>query len=278
MDSKVDYLSFTLPLNLQGQGHSDGCEAGIVSQMELYNLKGLLSVLSGSNPERRGGRKLYGAGLFWQTEGVNIWFGGHANHVLFEISGVGCQVLRDNDVLSATLAGVALRVTRLDIATDFRTDVSPASFVAQKADNRLKVTETHDTDTGETQYVGSKASERFTRVYKFASPHPRSGWLRVETVLRSDYAKAALSTLLVAGIVGLVDSIGVTFGWQHALWQPSTATADKLRSSRADKEDAATLRWIYKSVKPALLKAHASGLLDLADFCAALTALIAVND
>lgn len=278
MDSKVDYLSFTLPLNLMGQGHSDGCEMGIVAQLELFNLKGLLSVLSSSIPERRGGRKLYGAGLFWKTEGVNIWFGGHANHVLLEISGVGCQVLRDAETLEATLLGIVDRVTRLDIATDFETDVSPAEFVAHKAENRLRVTETHDTDTGETQYVGSKASERFTRVYKFRSPHPRSGVMRVETVLRSDYAKAGLAVLLADSLVSLVDSLGVTFGWTHALWTPEHSTADKLRASRADKEDAATLRWIYKSVKPALLKAHASGLLDLPEFCDALTALIAVTE
>lgn len=262
MDAKIDYLSFTLPLNLSGAGHSAEADDAIVARCAAAGLDAFMDVLSMGKPERRGGRKLYGCGLFFAAEGVNIWFGGVANHVLFEVSGTGCQVLRDHDALLATLQAVQGRTSRLDVAVDLPDAGKPEDFVSKKKENRFRVTETQDTDTGWTQYVGSRKSDRFARVYLYREPHPRAGVLRVEHVLRGDFAKDAAEAILRGSLVDFVAILGNTWGWQHPRWQPEKVTDGKLRAKRHDKEDASTLRWLMKAVVPALLKAHKSGLLD----------------
>lgn len=266
MDAKVDYLSFTVPINLSGGGHELTVYDAINERFSVMGLHGLKALLGSSAPEKRSGRKIYGAGLFWHECNVSLWWGGVANHLLVEVSGVGCQAMRDDDIMSETLQAVRTRTTRIDIAIDLADAGKPADFVAHKKENRFKVTETMDTDTGWTQYVGSRKSERFARVYLYKEPHPRSGVMRVEHVLRSEYAKSAVSMLLDAGIVELVATLGNTFGWEDARWQPELTTDGKLKAKRHDKEDAATLRWLAKAVAPALLKAHRNGLIDLREW------------
>jgi hypothetical protein len=263
MDAKIDYLSFTLPINLSGAGHSPDAEDMIVAALEHAGCGALLAELSTGKPERRGGRKIYAAGIFFQTQGVSLWFGGVANHLLVEVSGTGCQALRDAGILEQTLAAVQTRTTRIDVAVDLPDAGQPEQFVSKKMENRFRVTETQDTDTGWTQYVGSRKSERFARVYLYRAPHPRAGVLRVEHVLRAEYAKSAAAAILDTSLSAFVAVLGNTWGWQHERWQPDIVTEGKLRAQRHDKEDAATVRWLAKAVAPALVKAHRSGLIDL---------------
>lgn len=267
MDAKLDYLSFTLPLNLGGVGHGDEVESAIVAKMQGYGLGTLIDILAtGGAPDRNKGRKIYGAGVHWKANNISIWWGGVANHVLCEISGVGCQMLRDHDTLLDTVGLMQERVTRLDVAVDFPGGCKPAEFVASKEENRFRVTQTNDEETGWTQYVGSRKSDRFARVYMYAAPHPRAGVLRVEHVLRARYAKLASSAIVTSTLAEQVAVLGNTFGWKHPAWKPEIMTDGKLKAQRHDKEDAATLRWLIKAVAPALAKAHASGLIDLDTF------------
>lgn len=263
MDAKVDYLSFTLPLNLSGVGHTEQLYEELFKLFERAKLRALLDILNPKTREVRSGRKIYGAGLFWSDSAVNIWWGGVANHVLCEISGTGCQLLRDNGTLMAVVKSTQQRCTRIDIAVDLPDAGKPADFVAIKMENRFKVTETMDTDTGWTQYVGSRKSERFARVYLYREPHPRSGVMRVEHVFRGDYAKEVAHGLLATGLREIVRACGNTYGWQHPRWQPEGTTDGKIKAQRHDKEDAATVRWLAKAVAPALVKAHKSGLVDV---------------
>jgi len=197
---------------------------------------------------------------------VSIWWGGVSNHTLVEISGVGCQLLRDNESMMSTIASMNERTTRLDVAVDFVRGVLPADFVAGKLENRFKVTQTNDEGTGLTQYVGSRKSDRFARCYVYHVPHPRAGILRVEHVMRGRYAKVLSNGLIESGIARQVAILGNTFGWNHPCWKPDEVTDGKLRAKRHDKDDASTLRWLIKAVAPSLAKNHTSGLIDLNDF------------
>jgi len=267
MDAKIDYLSFTLPINAGGVGHSDELYTEIQWQFEQRGLFGLQGLLSVDKPTRNGKRKIYGTGLRWEANNVNLWWGGEdgiANHVLCEISGVGCQLLRDEGAMLPTVQGVADRATRLDIAIDIEdSPPTPREFVTLKAQNRFPITQQNDTQTGLTQYAGSRESERYARVYVYLPPHPRAGVLRVEHVMRSKYAKQAVLYLLANGMPSIVSTLGNTFGWEHPRWKPAIVTEGKLRVTRADKSDAGTLRWAIKAVAPALAKMHRNGLIDL---------------
>lgn len=266
MDAKIDYLSFTLPINASGVGHTDELYTEINWQFEQRGLFGLQGLLSVDRPLENRPRGRYGTGLRWEAKNINLWWGGTANHVLCEISGVGCQLLRDEDAMLVSVSNVADRATRLDIAVDLPDAGNPRDFVAAKAQNRFPITQQHDTDTGWTQYAGSVKSDRYARVYLYAPPHPRAGILRVEHVLRAKFAKQASVQLTADGLPKLITVLGNTFGWEHPRWQPSIVTDGKLRVQRHDKSDAGSLRWLIKSVAPALARMHKSGLINLDNF------------
>jgi len=265
MDAKVDYLSFTIPLNFGGVGHSTEAHEEIMYQLHRMELTELEYMLISSIPDLNKGRKIYGAGAHWKDSNVSIWWGGVANHILVEVSGVGCQLLRDNTAMLGTLNSVHDRCSRIDIAVDLPDAGKPAEFAAAKEDNRFKVTQTNDEATGWTQYVGSRKSDRFARIYMYAPPHPRAGILRVEHVLRADYAKACAKGVVVTNLQTQVTMLGNTFGWKHERWQPKETTDGKLKVKRHDKDDAATLRWLIKAVAPCLIKSHENGLIDVLD-------------
>lgn len=263
MDAKVDYLSFTLPINASGVGHTEALYEEINRQLEQRGLFALQALMHGSGNTENKPRGRYGTGLRWEANNINLWWGGTANHILCEVSGVGCQLLRDVDAMLISVNAVTDRATRLDIAVDLPDAGNPRDFVALKAQNRFPITQQHDTQTGWTQYAGSVKSDRYARVYLYAEPHPRAGILRVEHVMRSKFAKQATLQLCADGLPKLVTVLGNTFGWEHPRWQPSIVTDGKLRVTRADKTQAGTLRWLLKSVAPALAKAHKNGLIDL---------------
>jgi hypothetical protein len=266
MDAKIDYLSFTMPLNFGGVGHGEEAHGAIGNYMESMHCYSLLALLTNAKVQQNNGRKIYGAGLFFPEHNVSIWWGGVSNHVLIEISGVGCQQLRDIAGMNTLLEAVKDRTTRIDVAVDLPDAGKPADFVLKKKENRFRVTETMDTDTGWTQYVGSRKSERFARVYLYAPPHPRSGVMRVEHVLRGDYAKVMANAIITTSLIEQVSVLGNTFGCGHERWQPDMTTDGKLKAQRHDKDDAATLRWLIKAVAPALIKAHKIGLIDALTF------------
>jgi len=266
MDAKIDYLSFTLPVNLSGAGHSDHIYDEINWALEGRILTGFRNLLTMGNPTINKPRGRYGTGLRWEANNVNLWWGGSANHTLIEVSGVGCQLLRDSNTLLETVHCVQDRCTRLDIAADIVTPTTPREFVTKKLDNRFPITEQHDTETGKTQYAGSRKSDRYARVYVYQPPHPRAGVLRVEHVLRSKFAKVGSAQLLNDGLPMLVSRLGNTFGWQHPDWKPDNVTDGKLRVQRHDKTDAGTLRWAIRAVAPALAKMHRNGLISIDDF------------
>jgi len=280
MDAKVDYLSFTLPLDLRraDRTHHEGtqtvtrdehdqyAQSVIADELAQLGMDDFLEILASSKYSDMGGRQRYGRFVHWRKNNVSILWGGAADNVLVELSGVSCQLLRDRTALDSTMGAISNRVTRVDVAVDFLTDVTPREFVAQKSGKRFKITEQHDTETGETQVAGSRKSERFAVVYVYQAPHPRAGVMRVEHRLRGDYAKVIAPAIVSDGLPLQVAKLGNTFGWKHALWQPDQVTDSKLRATRADKSDAGTLRWLLKSVAPALVKAHQNGLIDVIEF------------
>jgi len=280
LDAKVDYLSFTLPLDLRRAGrshheseqtvsqdeHDQYAQSAIADKLGELGLDDLLLMLADSRYIDMGGRQRYGRFIHWRKNNVSVLWGGAADNVLIELSGVSCQMLRDREALLNTMGAISDRATRVDVAVDFVTDVSPRDFVAERTGKRFKVTEQHDTETGFTQVAGSRKSERFAVVYVYQPPHPRAGVMRVEHRLRSDYAKVIAPAIVKHGLPSQVAILGNTFGWKHKLWQPDQVTEGKLKATRADKSDAGTLRWLHKSVAPALIKAHQSGLIDVIDF------------
>lgn len=263
MNAIVDFLSFTIPLNLAGVGWSPDVDDLLCQHFTAMGLSGFMAVLAGSEPIPKPGRAHYGAGLFWPALHISLWWGNIANHVLVEVAGMGCQALRDSACLDETVTAIAARCTRLDIAVDFTTEAKPADFVKWGHSARFSARSSITSSEGDTEYIGSPKSDRFARVYKYAEPHPRSHTLRVEHVLRSDYAKAGAKVLRDEGLINLVTALGNSFGWKSPLWTSNDITVGKLKSQLHDRSGASTILWLERQVRPALQKAHKSGLVDV---------------
>lgn len=266
MDAKIDYISFTVMVDTRaGQDEHGQWSHAVDALWERHPY--FMAWAS-----RQGGwtsgsaRGHYGYSMFNSYLFAAVRFGGSANHILVELPGTCCQQLRDDDAFDLIVTEAAERLTRLDIAVDFPAGGSPLDFVSAGYNERFASHAELVSESGTTCYVGSMKSERFARVYRYDAPHPRAGVLRVETVLRSDYAKAAARILAADGLLTLVSLTGNTFGWRAELWQPLTATEGKLRASRIDRHEPGRVRWIWQVVLPALIRASRDGLIDRDSF------------
>lgn len=263
MDAKVDYLSFTLMTDVSGAG--DERAQGYAAVDALFQAFPSFAAYADRLPNwtAGGARGHYGMSLYNPQTYMSIRFGGHANHILVELPGTGCQFARDTGYLDALLSEVRERVTRIDIAVDIPNGCSPHEFVAAGYNARFTGRATITSAEGETEYIGSMKSERFARVYRYSPPHPRSGVLRVEHVLRSQYAKSATSLLASESTPALATRLGNTFGWLSAYWTPETISDGKLKAQRMDRHEPGRLRWLFGVCIPAIIKAERDGLLSV---------------
>ena len=277
MDAKIDYLSFTCMTDVrhvEGQGEQrNAVMAALWGKHPVF--MEWASTLSGW--ENGGARAHYALSEFNARTFCAVRFGGSANHILVELPGTACQSLRDADLLTALITEVSERLTRLDVAVDIPHGCSPAEFVRAGYNERFKSHAELVSESGETEYVGSMKSERFARIYRYSAPHPRANTLRVEFVLRSDFAKAAAAHLLEASLVSLAALLGNTFGWVSEEWQPETTTEGRLRATRADRHEPGRVRWLYNVVIPAIIKASKEGLIDLPEFLGRIDAVYSVD-
>lgn len=268
MDAKIDYLSWTTPCETAGQGSAEAIKLVALQALDDAHPAFVFWCETTTGWQDAGGRGHYGASTYNTRHYTTMRYGGSANHVLCEMPGTACQAARDADCLQAILSSAAARVTRIDIAVDITGDIDPRRFVLAGYNDRFKAYAEIVSAEGATEYVGSMKSDRFARVYKYAPPHPRAGVMRVEFVLRREYAKAACATLVDENLPTLAERLGNTWGWQSPAWKPVGMTDGKLKAQRSDRHEPGRVRWLFQIVLPALVKADADGLIDLPDFAA----------
>lgn len=267
MDAKIDYLSWSVLVDVRGAGDELQMWLRIVNVMwdQFPDFMTWAAAVQGW--QSGGARGHYAFSQYNRQFFSSVRFGGTANHILVELPGTACQSLRDQGCLDGVVQAAADRLTRLDLAVDVKTDTSPRQFVQAGYNERFKSYAEIVSESGETEYVGSMKSERYARVYKYSAPHPRAGMLRIESVLRSDYAKSAAQIYAQSGLLVLAATCGNSFGWRSALWQPDSLTDGKLKATRADRHEPGRVRWLHQVVFPALVKAHKDGLIDLREWC-----------
>lgn len=264
MDAKVDYLSWTILGDVPRDPEQGRVAAVALMWQHAEPFAQWAETLQGWQDGSARGH--YSASLFHPGTYTNVRFGGSANHILIEMPGTACQAARDAGVFEAILVTAQPRATRIDIAVDFPNGCSPAEFVGAGYNQRFASHASIISAEGSTEYVGSMKSERYARVYRYNPPHPRAGTLRVEHVLRGDYAKEVTAVLPVQGMPDIVARLGNTFGWLASAWKPDVVTDGKIRSKRADRHEPGRVRWLHKVVFPALVKAHQQGLIDLTEW------------
>lgn len=192
------------------------------------------------------------------------FYAGHATaKPLLEIGGAACDWLHSLDALLPLVQRECEGITRLDLAGDITCIVSPAEFVYAGYSGLVRTKSSVSSSTGSTEYLGSPTSDRSARVYRYAPPHPRSDALRVEIVLRRELAKSAALELCARSVSDVWSSAAKPLSFKHPMWrQTATDTLPRL-TMKSEPTSASRLQWLTKQIKPAVLEAHRTGLIDI---------------
>lgn len=252
MRTHIDWLTFTATPHYNDgtqEGYADALNGGLTA---LFGDVLANRVFGGDWERRERGRPPYTDA--WELagdRGLTIFASPTLTHFCIEISGRGCEYLICIDALNELLTKCHDRVTRIDIATDIETSVTPAEFVAISSHDRMRASGYQKSESGETCYVGSQKSDRYARVYRYADPHPRSNLLRIEAVFRRKYAKSVACACLDGGIDKVSASAGDAFGFRHTIWQPDTNDRADISIIAAERKMGKTIYWLVKSCAPA---------------------------
>ena len=259
----IDWLSFTIETPEIGNHKAWSIQKFLEQEMtlalgeiwqEIHTATGEWELSSGRPPYSASYRSKLGISLFYNVRIGNI---------LMEISGRGCEWLTSRDLLHPLIRRTSSRITRVDLAVDLMTEVSPKDFVIESASARFKSRGTVVSETGSTEYIGSRKSERYCRVYRYSPPHPRSAFLRVEMVFRKQNAKLFAQSMIDSDFnyTALALGAGKVYAFEHEAWN-LTGDEIKLESWTPERAEGKTLWWMTSQVAPAFKRLVKQGFID----------------
>jgi len=191
--------------------------------------------------------------------GITLFASPTLAHCCVEISGGGCEALISVGTLDRVLGCVADRVTRIDIASDIRTDTRPDVFVQRISHERMRASGYQKSETGETCYVGSQKSDRYARVYRYNPPHPRCDLLRIEHVFRREYAKVVAREMVAGNVDDVASAAGKAFGWAHPDWNAGDDNAADISIVSERRSTGKTVFWLTDTCATAFKRLCADG-------------------
>jgi len=184
-----------------------------------------------------------------------------ANHFTLEITGSHCQKIAAS--IPELLNAFWPYVSRLDIAVDMETTVTPKQFYEACYAPQIKTHSILESATGQTVYTGSRSSERFARIYRYNHPHPRAHLLRAEFQLKGEYAIAAAQAIADGTSVdSLAAGLGQHFGFKHPCWNDRDIAPTKLKVP-SHAQSGNTVFWLTSTVAPLLKRLEREGKLDV---------------
>lgn len=256
MREHIDWLTFTFtPVYLQGYDHVPAeakFENALVDGLVSVFDHDLTSIVFGGIWKARGAaRAPYSHAWNIDDGSITIFANPALNHACVEISGKGCERLISRNVILTLLSAVKSRVTRIDLAIDIKTEITPTEFVSAIVGKRMRSSGFQKSESGETCYVGSQKSERYARVYRYVPPHPRADLLRIEHVFRRDVARLFAGHYASGNTQPLLAEIGRQFGWAHPIWQVGEVGDVSLRIVNAERGGGKTVLWLMRSCAPA---------------------------
>jgi len=254
MITKIDWLSFTVKLTESFEVFDNDASRYMFKMAKAQFPDDLQDVLFDQPFTQVKGRAPYTVCLRREDNHVSVFFGGKQAHILFEITGAGCEDIARHSKLLSLVELVKPALSRLDVAVDMHVPTTPVEFVATGYSDRFKSISQMVSETGSTFYVGSRDSERYARVYRYNPPHPRSDWLRCEFVVKHENATNAAALILDVGLPEVTARLGYSFGWKNPCWQPDKVVETGLPGWTPERRHGATVRWLLTSVFPAMAK------------------------
>lgn len=252
----IDWLTYTMPMiypsHLTGEEtHADAYAATIGSAfLRTFGAAVTAKAFGGVWTQAERSRAPY-TDAWRMGDGITVYASPNLVHMCVEISGTGCEALIAAGMMESVLKCVHERVTRIDIACDVETSVTPPQFVAARIGKRMQSSGYQKSSRGETCYVGSQKSDRYARVYRYAKPHPRSHLLRIEHVFRKDYAKSVAKACLDGSLESVALACKKSFGWGHAEFNPAASDAASLSKVGRERLGGNTVTWLITAAAPA---------------------------
>jgi len=259
MRTHIDWLTFTLTLRYEGEGSEAYALALRNGIVDTFGYILADCVFGGDWQAKERSRAPYQHAYTLGEVGVSIFASPTLTHFCVEISGQGCERLIEMGVMNEVLTAIHERCTRIDIACDIETDVRPTEFVSKLAHERMRSSGYQVSNTGETCYVGSQKSDRYARVYRYNSPHPRENLLRVEHVFRRENAKSVAFQCIGNRLEAIARVAGIAFGWSHEEWKPALLDNPDISPTRERGRSGQTIYWLVNSCAPAFRRLVASG-------------------
>jgi len=267
MRSHIDWLTFTMAprygtydaSNMTvGEDYAAAIEQGWLATFDATTLG---MAFGGEWTKQEKSRAPYSDAWAQKDRGITLYAGISLNHMCCEVSGKGCEILIQEGLLEKVVSQTLSRITRIDIACDIETSVSPSTFVGSVKHKRMRSSGYQKSASGETCYVGSRTSDRFARVYRYAEPHPRANLLRVEHVFHKEYAKRVAHEVVNGGIDQVASAAGEAFGWCHRTWDVGEAQSADISVVSAERAAGKTVFWLCTSVAPAFKRLCADGVI-----------------
>lgn len=215
--AKIDWYSFTLPTAgpLEGSGPDVMAAVNYSLQQAFTPIVDPVSMDGTWRIDPAKG--FYAFRATHVTSKLAVSWGAVNSHVFVEMAGMCCDWFRASRSLQSVIELTYQRVSRIDCAIDLVTPVLPETFVeAGHAKRFADSLGNIKSLTGHTFYVGSRKSDRCARVYRYASPHPRSHLLRIEAEFKGKAARELAKVLYNRGELEAIRSAHAVFEWQSS--------------------------------------------------------------
>lgn len=250
----VDWLSFSIMTDEPGPNeHIEETIKRVNDATRLFRTK-FPALLAASQTATKG-RKPYKFASGIPT--TRLLWGIGLNHATVELTGQGCESARETGNLDFAIRFGQSRATRIDLALDIETDVSPLEFVDAGYNARFASWEHIKTISGETVVIGSKKSQRFVRVYRYYPDHPRAHLLRLEAVHRGEPARQFSLYVLKYGVETAARMALSAYDFKHHDYPPDET--EPVTLWRPETHQGGRLRWYRRAVVPAVRDMIESG-------------------
>lgn len=261
----IDYFSFTFPpapevFEIAVNEYAERAVLLLARELggewcDYYLVSKEFSVVSPMRPYAHAARH--------DRTGIEVHYHQALMHAYIRIPGGACRMLdMDGKGLKGIIEARASSATRIDIANDFATKLRPEEVRDAGFSRRISSISLIKSGVGETFYLGSRQSEKFTRVYRYDPPHIRADFLRVEMEFKRDKAKA-VAAALGAG----VDDV---YWSEFSLLQLGHPELQRMRTSgrlvepapRATRGQAGREKWVKEIALPSIRRAIIEGIVD----------------
>lgn len=264
---KVDWLRFSVPTASPFGGGSDFSFEGVLKLLDLALGEIAAPIFGIGDWQLQRGRGVYQHSRMNTQNKVVVSWGDVNACIDVDCSGQACEEMRSAGAFYDLLQEENMRVSRIDLASDFETDLDVSSIIAKGYNASYKTTKVERSPKGDTTNIGARKSERMLRVYRYHPPHPRSKFLRFEVEIKGRTARTIAPRITVETLVEVCASALAVFGLKHTLVSSAVGEVSALPTHPYDKANSGRMRWLMTQVLPALVKAHQQGDINAREWC-----------